>query len=119
MVATLSQKELISQVKEKGWEISRGEKAKAPTLSPEVQNEKLIKSVINALDGINSKLERDSLQSKSLSSNLVLAAKIMAELGTNQMKSGKESTIILKRRWHMDVVRDGEGLIKKIGAEEI
>ena len=119
MVATLSQAELRSQVKAKGWEITRGEKPKPLSVSPEVQNEKLVKSIINALDGMKSKLERDSLQSKALSQNLVIAAQIMAELGKPQIEVGKESTIITKRKWNMEVMRDGEGLIKKIVAEEI
>ena len=119
MEAILSQKELIAKVREKGWEVTRGEKPKPPAISPEVQNEKLVKLVIQAIDALKLKLERDSLQSKSLCSNLVLAAKIMEELGARQIELPKEAINILKRRWHMDVVRDSQGLIKRIEAEEI
>ena len=123
MVTTLSQRELITQVRKKGWEISRGEKPKPPQpspVSPEVKNEKLVKSIIGAIDDVKSKLERDFLQSKSLSSNLALAAKIMAELGKPRIEPKREPEKTNgKRKWNMDVVRDGKGLIKSIVAEEI
>lgn len=120
MVATLSRKELISQVREKGWEIKRGEKPKPPPVSPEVKNEKLVKLIVDAIDSVKVKLERDLLQSKSLSENVLLASEIMAELGKNQMEPKKQDKVIdEKRKWNMDVVRDDEGLIKSIVAEEI
>lgn len=120
MVATLSQKELVSQVREKGWEVTRGEKPKPPTISPEVKHEKLVKSIIATIDDLKLKLERDSLQSKVLSANLVLAAKIMAELGKTPIEPKTEpKKTDEKRKWNMDVVRDSDGLIKSIVAEEI
>ena len=112
MVDTLSRKELISRVKEKGWEITRGEKPKPLPVTPEVQNERLVKSVINAIDDMN-------VQSKTLSDNLIVAAKIMAEIAIKRIEPTKESTTTEKRKWNMDVVRDGKGLIKRIEAKEI
>lgn len=109
---TLPLKELKLQVRQKGFEISRGEKPKVLSASPEFKNEKLVKSIIGAIDDMK-------LQSKSLSENLVTATKSIAELGKPEVEVGKESTIITKRKWNMDVIRDGEGLIKKIVAEEI
>jgi len=117
---TLPLKEIRSQVREKGWEITRGEKPKPPPVSPEVKNEKLVKSVIDAIDSVKVKLERDSVQSKSLSQNVLLAAEIMVELGKNQIESKRDSPRVEeKRKWKMDFERDSDGLIKKIVAEEI
>ena len=112
MVDTLSRKELISKVREKGWEITRGEKPKPPPVTPEVQNEKLVKSVINAIDDMN-------VQSKTLSDNLIVASKIMAEIAIKRIEPPKENAVISKRKWNMDIVRDGKGLIKRIVAKEI
>lgn len=102
---TLSQKELISQVNKKGWDITRGEKPKPPPVSLEVQNERHIKSIINAIDGMQ------------LSQNLMFAVNIMAQLHKNQIESTKETDG--KRKWNMDVKRDDRGLIKSIIAEEL
>jgi len=114
MVATLSRKELISQVREKGWEIKRGEKPKPPPVSPEVKNEKLVKSVVNAIENTD----------KSLSQKIMLLVNIVAEVGKKQAEPKTEvkiepKQIEKKRKWNMDVVRDDEGLIKSIVAEEI
>lgn len=120
MVATLSRKELIAQVREKGWEVTRGKKPTPPPVSPEVKNEKLVKLIVDAIDSVKVKLERDLVQSKSLSENVLLAANIMTELGKNQIEAKKEDKVIdEKRKWNMNVVRDDEGLIKKIIAEEL
>ena len=101
MVTTLSQKELIAQTREKGWDITRGEKPPPPPVSPEVKQVRFIRSIIAAIDQMQ------------LSQNLALAAQIIVERKPEVEKIDK------KRKWNMDIKRDARGLIKSVVAEEI
>jgi len=101
---TLSQKELISQTREKGWDITRGEKPKPLPISPEVKQERFIRLIINAIDQMN------------LSRDLISAANIIADQVKLKVESEETDK---KRKWNMDVIRDNRGLIKSIVAEKI
>lgn len=88
---------------------------KAPPVS-----EKLVKSVISAIDALKSEVKEDSAQSRVLSDNLVDVANTMVEVSRNQMELKVDSTLLAgKRTWNMDVERDRRGLIKRIKVEEI
>ena len=101
---TLNQKQLIEQIKQKGVEITGRHK---PT--PEEDAAENAKQLIERLDYLKTRFEVDN---ESISEAIQLSVEILLAMHKSQ-KADK------KRKWHMDIIRDSEGLIKSIIARKI
>ena len=101
---TISQKDLIQRIKEAGLEITGRHK---PTTEEDAAEN--AKQLIERLDYLKTRFEVDN---ESISEAIQLSVEILLEMHKSQ-KADK------KRKWHMDIIRDSEGLIKSIVARKI